>query len=295
MAQHTTSDSRCVLFDDQSATRAAFDTNFDQKPFLFHHKLHEHPLLGFPALKVLAERIARAEKPRGFFRLSGDKLDNRWGTGEFQKALNEAFENIEQSKMRMKLSDVNSEPEYSALLADCTRELSELAGVDLNREYRHPRATLFITSPNEVTPFHVDSETNFLLQIYGTKVMYVFDQADRELLTWQELENYWHGDGHIRLRDGFQSRSIPFELKPGLGVHNPVHFPHWVQNGPSPSVSLSLGFTRRHDPEDVLFFNHFLRKLGVEPTPPGERKKLDVAKTVVVGGARSLKRLVKSA
>lgn len=287
--------SACTLFDDAFESRARFSAKFDKAPFLFHHTLHEHPLLGFPALKILAERVARAEKPRGFFRLSGDKLDNQWGTADFQKALNEAFANIEQSQMRMKLSDVNSEPEYAGLLADCTRELSELSGVGLARDYRHPRFTLFITSPNQVTPFHVDSETNFLLQIYGTKVMYVFDQADRELVSWPELENYWHGDGHIQLRDGFQSRAIPFELKPGLGVHNPVHFPHWVQNGPSPSVSLSIGFSRRHDPEDVLYVNRCLRRLGLNPTPPGERKGLDIAKASMVGGARSLKRLLKSA
>lgn len=287
--------SRCALFADTSASRAVFGSKFDKQPFQFCHQLHEHPLLGFPALKKLAEKIASAEKPRGFFRLSGDKLDNQWGTPEFQKALNEAFANIDQSKMRMKLSHVNTEPEYAGLLAACTRELSRLTGVDLAHSYRNPLATLFITSPNEVTPFHVDSEANFLLQIYGTKVMYVFDHSDRELLAWSELENYWHGDGHIKLRDGFQSRATAFELHPGLGVHNPVHFPHWVQNGPSPSVSLSLAFSRRVDPSDVLHVNHLLRKLGLDPTPPGQKKHLDAAKSAIAGGARSIKRLIGAA
>jgi len=41
----------------------------------------------------------------------------------------------------------------------------------------------------------VDGEANFLLQLYGTKLVYIFDGKDRELLSWPEIERYWHGDG----------------------------------------------------------------------------------------------------
>ena len=286
-------ESQNSYFADNASARTLFSTGFDRKPFLFSHELHKHELLGFPALQKLAEKISREEKPRGFFRLSGDVLEKDWGSSKFQKALNEAFANIEESKMRMKLSHIHSEPGYGELLARCTRELSNLTSVDLTRDYRDPLATLFITSPGEVTPFHIDSEANFLLQIYGTKTVHIFDASDRELLEWSEIENYWHGDGHIRFRKEMQSRASQFELKPGLGVHNPVHCPHWVQNGPSPSVSLSLGFSRLRSPEDVLHVNYFLRKIGITPTPPGQNPRVDGVKSVIVNHARSIKRVLR--
>lgn len=266
-----------------------FRNEFDRRPFLFSHSLHTHPLLGFPMLAKLAEKWARDDKERGFFRLSNETRGLGWGSPEFQAALNAAFGDIEGSKMRLKLSSIHLEPEYNAMLSRCTQELSDLTSVDLPRTYRDRKATVFITSPNEVTHFHVDEEANFLLQIYGNKTVYIFDGNDRELLPWHELEDYWQS-GTIRFREELQSRAYRFELRPGLGVHNPVHFPHWVQNGSSPSVSLSFGFTRSQSPVDVLRVNHYLRKLGVSPTPPGENSRLDGAKRAMLRGARFVKK-----
>jgi len=102
--------------------------------------------------------------------------------------------------------------------------------------------------------------------------LYIFDGKDRELLSWPEIERYWHGDGNIHLKEGFEKRAMEFPLTPGIGVHNPVHFPHWLKNGPTPSIALSLRMGRRIRRVDVLHANHFLRKLGLNPTPP-ERSK----------------------
>jgi hypothetical protein len=287
-------DAHMSYFSNGSSARELFSADFNQKPFVFQHNLHTHPLLSMAALRELAAKMGKSESPRGYVKLPDFPQGLRWGTSEFQGAVKEAFENIETSKMRMKLSSIHSEREYADILAQCSRELSALSSVDLSHEYRDPLATLFIASPNEITYFHVDSEANFLLQIYGTKTVYIFDGNDRELLEWRELEEYWHGHGGIELRDEFKSRARTFELRPGLGVHNPVHFPHWVQNGPTPSVALSLGFEPVKSPVDVLHVNHYLRKLGMNPTPPGQSDRLDRAKSAVVSSARSMKRALKS-
>jgi hypothetical protein len=287
-------DAHKSYFSNDSSAHQLFAAGFNQKPFVFQHDLHAHPLLGMPALRALAAKMAKSESPRGYVKLPEFPRDLRWGSSEFQSAVKVAFENIETSKMRMKLSRIHSEPEYAEILAQCSQELSELTSVDLSRQFREHLATLFIASPNEITHFHVDSEANFLLQIYGTKTVYIFDGNDRELLEWRELEEYWHGHGGIELREEFKSCARIFELRPGLGVHNPVNFPHWVQNGPTSSIALSLGFEPVKSPVDVLQINHYLRKLGITPTPPGQSDHLDRAKSAVVSGARSIKRALKS-
>ncbi|HLJ17372.1 MAG TPA: hypothetical protein VKV15_22945 [Bryobacteraceae bacterium] len=279
-------------FSHDSSTKQLFSESFDLKPFLFRHQLHTHKLLSVPALGQLAKKMAREEKPRGFFRLSNESRGLEWGSPEFRKALDEAFGEIETSQMRLKLSSIQSESEYAEVLANCSYELSDLTSVDLSRAYRDPKATIFISSPNEITPYHVDEEANFLLQIYGTKIIHIFDGNDRELLEWRELEEYYRC-GNIRLREDFQSRGVCFDLEPGIGIHNPVNFPHWVQNGPGVSVSLSLGYTRAKNPVDVLQVNHYLRKVGFAPTPPGKIKSLDGAKRAIARGARSIKKVLR--
>ena len=281
------------LFANNAEVRETFRKNFDKEAYLFRHSVHEHPLFTLPALKKLADKLAAYAKPKGYLKLANSSTNLEWGSPEFGKVLHEAFDDIESSRLRLKLSSIHSEPEYKEFLDECTREFSELAGVDLTKEYETSVATLFIASPNEVTTFHVDGEANFLLQLYGSKLVYIFDGKDRELLSWPEIERYWHGDGHIFLKEGFESRGKEFPITPGLGVHNPVHFPHWVKNGPSPSIALSIAYGPKDSPVDVLHANHFLRKLGMNPTPPGTKHGLDKAKSGIISKARSLRRVLK--
>lgn len=281
---------RCSLFLKDASNRQVCSENFDRMPFLFGHQLDTHELLSIAALKKLAARMATADKPRGYFWLSEESRGLKWGSDEFRQALNDGFDQIEFSRMRLKLSSIHLEPGYDELLAACTRELSELTSVDLKRDYCEPNATVFITSPGEVTPYHVDHDANFLVQLYGTKTVYLFDGNDHELVPWCDLEEYWHGSRRITLREGFESRATPFELRPGLGVHNPVNFPHWVKNGPLPSISLAVSFARvKRDPLNVLRMNRYLRRWGIDPTPPGVNPVLDSTKRAIIYAARSIK------
>jgi len=281
------------LFPVSSETREVFRASFDKKAYLLPHTLHEHPLFTLPALKKLADKLAAYKQPKGYLKLANSSTNLDWGSPEFCRVMHEAFDDIESSRLRLKLSSIHSEPEYKEVLDECTREFSEIAGIDIAKEYETSVATLFIASPNEVTTFHVDGEANFLLQLYGTKLVYIFDGKDRELLSWPEIERYWHGDGNIHLKEGFEKRAMEFPLTPGIGVHNPVHFPHWVKNGPTPSIALSLAYGPKDSPVDVLHANHFLRKLGLNPTPPGTKQGLDKAKRGIIHGARSLRRVLK--
>jgi hypothetical protein len=265
-----------------------FRRYFDSQPFLFEHSLRSDTLFGIPALQALAATLSMRRSEPGFLRVSDESLRPSWGTAELQKAVNDALEDIESSKMRLKLSAVHSEPGYREVLDNCSRELSKLTGIDLERRYCDARATIFVSSPYQITPYHIDREANFLLEVLGTKSVYIVDGNDRENLRWRDLEDYWH-DGGLKPPEDVRSRARCFQLRPGLGLHNPVNFPHWVENGPSPSVTLSVGFKRVHNPVDVLQVNYYLRRLHLSPTPPGRSELRDMAKRAIVQCVRAAK------
>ena len=73
---------------------------------------------------------------------------------------------------------------------------------------------------------------------------------------------------------------MAYEPSPGDGVHHPVHAPHWVQNGPEISVSLSFGLCLHatNDDAKVHQVNFLLRKFGLKPVPPRKSRWRDSVK-----------------
>lgn len=260
----------------------------DREPFLFRHSLSESELFSREALKKLVLKIgslppksSKTGRPvtRGFFIKEGvGSLE--WGSSEFLAALNEAYEHIDLAGARIKLSSIHQIDSYAELLADCVTDLSDATGVDFNRRFNRAIATLFITSPGEFTPYHIDQEVNFLLQIAGEKEVKVYDGSDRTIVTPKHLEGFWVGNHFIEPKPDSVAKS--FMLKPGFGVHHPSFFPHTVQVGSSVSVSLSLGFQRAQFTEaEVSLLNAYLRKIGLNPRPPGENRSLDAMKSAI--------------
>jgi Cupin superfamily protein len=263
---------------------------FRQKPFLFSHSLNSNDLFTTKSVEKLAEIWSRDNTKTGFFYL--DRKFREWGSEDHRSGLLEAFRNSDLSRMRMKLSFIHTQPQYDQVLDTVTRELSQLTNVDLRKDYRAPLATLFLSSPNEFTPYHIDSEDSFLLQIQGNKTIYIFDGRDSEILNGRDIEKYW-AQNEIEFREEIRSRSTKFEMKPGTGVHIPMHFPHMVESGPSSSVSLSIGYESITFDRDLFRVNYQLRKLGLNPAPPGKHKAIDSTKMAVFSGARALSKTLK--
>ena len=83
-----------------------------------------------------------------------------------------------------------------------------------------------------------------------------------------------------------------FGLDPGRGVYLPSWMPHWVQNGPRASVSLSITFRSRESrqAERVHRINAQMRRFHLHPTPAGVSPARDRAKEAVWLAARGSKR-----
>jgi hypothetical protein len=73
-------------------------------------------------------------------------------------------------------------------------------------------------------------------------------------------------------------------------VFFPVTFPHWVQNGPEVSISVSINYKRmRNNDADVHRVNWRLRKLGLHPSEPGKAPVIDRTKGAIYRAIRSAK------
>ncbi len=250
---------------------AEFAKAFNQRPFLVRHHLVDHPAFKLERLVELARRLPpeAVEYNAGDLPITHDpKLTPRTGL-----SIEETIRRITDARSWMVLKRVEVDGEYRRVLDECLDQIALLV-----RGMRMRQAFVFISSPGSVTPYHIDHEYNFLLQIRGTKSISIFD---RSVLTEEEIERFYRGE-HRNLvfddRRACQGQTV--ELAPGDGVHVPVNAPHYVQNGPEPSVSFSITFrTPEGDRRSSVYrVNERMRSIGIKPRPFGEAPLVDRAK-----------------
>src|SRR3984957_11966125 len=178
-----------------------FTAYFDRHPFKISHDLVKHPLLQLPRLVELARSL---DSPILYFK--GDhainQVDADDGSGKrtfadrklSRPALSatETIAQIESCRAWMQLRDVGSDPEYASLLGKIIDEFRvpwERVAPGLST----PRADIFVSSPGATTPFHLDEEHNFLLQIRGSKKLSIANGFDPPVLDRASLSSYFPG------------------------------------------------------------------------------------------------------
>ncbi len=279
-----------------------FDAHFDRYPFKLRHRLCDHPLLQLPRLVELArQRGNDALYFRGDHQIN--QVDDAPGEAKrtfIDRKLErptlsaaETLAQIESCNAWLQLRHVGADPEYAQLLAELIKEFQPYAervapGLTV------PRADIFVSSPGSTTPFHLDEEHNFLLQIRGSKKLSIADGFDPEAVAPGTLREYFHGNGELaRYSAHLEQHSVHVDLAPGEGVHIPPCHPHWVQNGAAVSISLGvLWFSdvtarRRH----LYRVNGWLERAGLEPPEPGARPALDALIALPVTLKRRLQRI----
>ena len=154
-------------------------------------------------------------------------------------------------------------------------------------------------SPNAITPFHMDHEHNFIMQIRGTKRLYTWDPFDRVVISEraQELFHDEHSRELVTWSEDSRSRARVFDLEPGLGGYMPSTAPHMVENGPEPRSRSASPTTRtRHVSRELLYRgNAQLRRLGLDPAPIGSSPQRDRVKHAVLSGYTQAKNMVRRA
>lgn len=259
--------------------RSVFNNKFDRRAFSLRHRLTDHPLFAIERLVELAQTLPSDQIEYN----AGDLPVNQDPDLTPQNGLSaeETVQRIEHCDSWLVLKRVESDPDYRVLLDQCLDEIRDLS--ELIQPNMHQReGFIFVSSPGAVTPYHMDPELNFLLQIRGSKVMRVWDPADRVVISELDLEDYFSSDSHRNLeyRDEYARRCDRFELTPGLALHVPMAVPHWVKNGDGVSVSFSITFrtAASRDRERLYQLNARLRSLGLSPHPVGASASRDAAK-----------------
>jgi len=268
-----------------------FQQCFDRRPFRIGHELTKHPLFEFSRLMRLCQRLPETSVEYNAGNIPISVAPERTpGNG---LSAEETIRRIAECKSWLVLKNVEQAPEYRALLHRCLAEVAKHSE-PLRPGMHLAQGFIFISSPGSVTPYHMDPEHNFLLQIRGSKRIHMFDGRNRSLLSEEELEQFYCG-GHRNLiyRKNCERIGWTFDLSPGFGLHFPVTAPHYVRNGAEVSVSFSITF-RTPDQERrsmVHIYNAFLRRRGLRPAPAGTHPGHDALKYLTCRVARRIHRL----
>lgn len=250
-----------------AAARAAFAAAYPETPLVVPHRLGAHPLLMLDALASLAAELPAAsiEYNRGDLPIGIDGKPAATGM-----TIEETIRHIATSNSWAVLKNVEQVPRYRDLLLALLEELRPAIEAKTGAMLR-PQGFVFISSPDAVTPYHFDPEHNILLQLTGRKTMTQFPAGDDRYAPDTTHESYhMGGPRELTWHDELAAGGTAFALEPGDALMVPVMAPHFVRNGPTSSISLSI--TWRSDwsfaEADARCWNGLLRKAGLAPRAP---------------------------
>ncbi|MCJ2179578.1 cupin-like domain-containing protein [Novosphingobium album (ex Hu et al. 2023)] len=255
-----------TVFD--AGSHATFAAQYPEVPHRLAHALGAHPLFELEALAQLAETLPEASIE---YNASDQPLGIDGKPDPTDIPIGETIRNIESSASWAAIKNIEQNPAYAALLADLLEELRPAIEARTGRMLK-TQAFVFVTSAGGVTPYHFDPEHNILLQLRGSKVMTQFPAGDARFAPDEVHETYHTGGGReLRWDDALLTGGTEFAIMAGEALFVPVMAPHFVRNGPEPSVSLSITWRSEWSfaEADARAFNGVLRRFGLQPAAPG--------------------------
>lgn len=264
------------------------------------HSLSDHPLLQIGALVELGKRQQerRLVRTHTADATAGTSFADAPNLHPNTKGAEATLADIEKARAWMSLLNVQADPIYRRFIDEILDEVKPITErKDPGMCYR--AGWIFVSSPNAVTPFHMDHEHNFIMQIRGTKRLYTWDPFDRVVVSerGQELFHDAHSRELVTWSEDWRPRARVLDLEPGLGGYMPSTSPHMVENGPEPSITISFTYYTDSTRQRELLYrgNAALRRLGVEPTPVGTSPARDRVKHAVLSGYTRARNTVRRA
>lgn len=262
------------------------------------HRLADHPLLQMPQLIALANRLDAMGSIRthGNAATAGTPFNDATRLHPNRRSVPESMADMEQAKVFLSLLNVQIDPMYRELVGTVLDTVQPLLEPhDPGMCYRG--GWIFVSSPRTVTPFHFDKEHNFLLQIRGSKRVYVWDASDTVVASELARDRFHHCHERKLLvwDESFRARAQVFDLRPGEGAYMPSTSPHMVENGDETSVTMSFTYYTHATRRNALLHkaHAMLRNRGFAPPAVGAARLLDAALIALAQVRKQLRRLAR--
>ena len=263
---------------------------YNRLPFAMQHRLTEHPLMQWPELKALCRRMPPREVRFRFGEIAPDADFDMSYSQRYREGLtlDDALDNLEARRAYVCIYNPERDPAYRPFLEQLLTEFA-VATRHLDPGITWFSTYVFISAQGSITPYHMDREMNFLMQVRGSKTAYLWNQADPSVMSAAQKDQILAYAGRRpQWLPELEPKAMRFELTPAMGIHHPFIAPHRVHTGPELSISLALTFRTRWSDQQTLahHLNHKLRQLGLRPGDVGQHPLVDAAKAEVMDLAR---------
>jgi ribosomal protein L16 Arg81 hydroxylase len=273
-----------------TADNESLKRDFPLKPFAIKHKLAGHPLLTLPRIAQFA-----AELPR-------DQIEYWSGNAAISQDPDkvkgvdldpvEVVNRIQTAGAWMVLKRVEKSPEYRQLLEDALTSVARARGFRTVKDagFEQIEGFMFVSSPNSTTPFHMDAEDNFFVQIHGEKTFAIYDNRDGAIADDAQVEYSTVKHRNVPYNDSFKPRGIEFHLFDGDGCYVPYQWPHWVKTADTYSISMAITWKTKEvrRMNDLHRINAMLRDYSLPQAAPGTNPRLDTVKLAVYRTAAAI-------
>jgi hypothetical protein len=220
---------RWIEFDAEAMRR-----HYNRLPFLVRHRLDAHPAFELAALHSLCRRLPDAQVCRRRGAIPADAhFDSSLATYATPLGVDEAFGRMEADGLYVAVYNPETDPEYRVVIEGLLGEIAQ-AVAPFERRINWYSTYLFVSAGGSLTPYHMDREMNFLLQIRGEKTACLWDPNDDAVMSPAQRAHLFSSSDDARpvYRPELDALAMRFELQPGLGVHHPFIAPHLVHTGP---------------------------------------------------------------
>ncbi|MDQ0025980.1 hypothetical protein J2X90_003803 [Variovorax paradoxus] len=258
------------------------------------HNFHEHPLFQVPELVKLGMELSKLDQCRFMNpnRTVASTLanDSKHPDG---RSIEEFFERMEEPGSSVAFYHIEAIPRYQALLTSAVNSMRSFVEREQSKIFR-VNGFVFFSAPPSVTPFHIDRENNFWLQLHGHKTLNVWDHRDRTIVAADAVEDFivTQSLGKVRFNEAFLPRGLEFDAQPGDAIYFPSTAPHMTRSkadrtGPGDRLSISIGVTfytaATREVARIHQVNRLMRKCGMSPSYPGESPAADPVKSAIGG------------
>lgn len=262
----------------------------DRTPTPFSHGLVGHPLLTLEAIAALGDELGptsisaeKADKPLVGADAALDALAVQVVSDQIRAlAANDSW---------FTLLNIEKSEAYRVLVDQVLDAMADASGLDRST-MRRRMGFVFASSPGSVTSAHFDIEHSVLMQLEGNRRLGFGRFADADHRE-HEVRRYWNGSfGRL---ESMPEQVTELALGPGDGAYIPPYTPHWLSNGPSTSLSLTVTFFNRSNEDEsmVQAFNEKVRRLGLDPAVYGRSPGRDRAKAGLMRAYGAAKRRVR--